>query len=200
MLNSPCAASVQNCGKEADMNTQKLNILYGRLSRDDELQGPSNSILNQQQLLEEYANTHGLTPYIFIHDDGYSGTRWDRPAWQELISLVDADKVGCIIIKDSSRMGRDYLRVGLYRDDNVKHKLKKHEFIFQKPYINLSHIVKTGNRDLSQLPVFILLLCKILKLPMNFQMVIREHKNFIKGQYFYSLFAFFNISLKFFLP
>jgi DNA invertase Pin-like site-specific DNA recombinase len=98
------------------MNTQKVNILYARLSRDDELQGPSNSILNQQQLLEEYANAHGLTPYIFLHDDGYSGTRWDRPSWQELISMVDADKVSCICIKDSSRMGRDYLRVGLYRE------------------------------------------------------------------------------------
>jgi len=54
--NFPCVASVQNCGKEADMNTQKLNILCGRLSRDDEMQGSSNSILNQQQLLEEYAN------------------------------------------------------------------------------------------------------------------------------------------------
>jgi len=114
--NFPSAASVQNCEKEADMNTQKLNILYGRLSRDDEMQGPSNSILNQQQMLEEYANAHGLTPYIFLYDDGYSGTRWDRPAWQELISMVDADKVGCICIKDSSRMGRDYLRVGLYRE------------------------------------------------------------------------------------
>ena len=56
MHSFPCAASVQNCGKEADMNTQKLNILCGRLSRDDEMQGSSNSILNQQQLLEEYAN------------------------------------------------------------------------------------------------------------------------------------------------
>ena len=116
MHNLPCVASVQNCEKEADMNTQKLNILYGRLSRDDEMQGPSNSILNQQQLLEEYANANGLTPYIFLYDDGYSGTRWDRPAWQELISMVDADKVSCIVIKDSSRMGRDYLRVGLYRE------------------------------------------------------------------------------------
>jgi DNA invertase Pin-like site-specific DNA recombinase len=83
---------------------------------DDELQGPSNSILNQRQLLEEYAENHGLTPYVHICDDGWSGTRWDRPGWQELIAKVEADEVSCVCIKDSSRLGRDYLRVGLYRE------------------------------------------------------------------------------------
>lgn len=97
------------------MNT-KLTILYERLSRDDELQGPSNSILNQRQLLEDYAERNHLTPYLHIHDDGYSGTNWDRPGWQELIAKIEADEVGCLVVKDSSRMGRDYLRVGLYRE------------------------------------------------------------------------------------
>ena len=59
----------------------KINILYSRLSRDDELQGPSNSILNQQQQLQEYAERNNLVPYIHISDDGWSGTRWDRPGW-----------------------------------------------------------------------------------------------------------------------
>ncbi|MCL2004096.1 MAG: recombinase family protein [Oscillospiraceae bacterium] len=98
------------------MNKQKVNILYERLSRDDELQGSSNSILNQRQLLEEYAERNGLTPYIHICDDGYSGTNWDRPGWQELIAKVEADEVACICIKDGSRLGRDYLRAGLYRE------------------------------------------------------------------------------------
>jgi DNA invertase Pin-like site-specific DNA recombinase len=71
------------------------------LSRDDELQGPSNSILNQQQLLEEYAERSGLAPYVHICDDGWSGTRWDRPGWQELITKVEADEVSCICIKDA---------------------------------------------------------------------------------------------------
>ena len=96
--------------------SKKVNILYERLSRDDELQGPSNSILNQRQLLEEYAESNGLTPYQHICDDGWSGTRWDRPGWQELIAMVEADEVACVCIKDSSRLGRDYLRVGLYRE------------------------------------------------------------------------------------
>ena len=114
------------------MKKQKITILYERLSKDDELQGTSHSILNQQQLLEEYAERNGLTPYIHIQDDGYSGTNWNRPGWQELIAKVEADEVHCICIKDSSRLGRDYLRVGLYRDADVKHKLKKSDFVYRK--------------------------------------------------------------------
>ena len=94
----------------------KITVLYARLSQDDELQGPSNSIVNQQQLLQDYAERHNLTPYVHIQDDGYSGTRWDRPGWQELIAKVEAGEVACICIKDGSRLGRDYLRVGLYRE------------------------------------------------------------------------------------
>lgn len=111
----PSAATDSVCRKEESMNA-KLTILYERLSRDDELQGPSNSILNQRQLLEDYAERNNLIPYLHIHDDGYSGTNWDRPGWQELIAKIEADEVGCLVIKDSSRMGRDYLRVGLYRE------------------------------------------------------------------------------------
>ena len=98
------------------MNKQKVTILYERLSRDDGEDSVSNSILNQQQLLEEYVERNGLIPFLHIQDDGYSGTRWDRPGWQELIAKVEADEVSCICIKDSSRLGRDYLRVGLYRE------------------------------------------------------------------------------------
>ena len=98
------------------MSKKKITILYERLSRDDELQGPSNSILNQKLQLEDYAKANGLVPFIHIDDDGYSGTNWNRPGWQELIAKVEADEVSCIVMKDSSRMGRDYLRMGLYRE------------------------------------------------------------------------------------
>jgi len=98
------------------MKNQKVTILYERLSKDDELQGTSNSILNQQQLLEEYAQRNGLVPYIHIQDDGYSGTNWNRPGWQELIAKVENNEVSCICIKDNTRLGRDYLRAGLYRE------------------------------------------------------------------------------------
>ena len=98
------------------MKKKKVTILYERLSKDDELQGPSNSILNQQQLLEEYAERNGLVPYVHIQDDGYSGTNWNRPGWQKLIAMVEDDEVHCIVIKDGTRLGRDYLRAGLYRE------------------------------------------------------------------------------------
>ncbi len=66
MHETQCAATGPDSRKEESMNKQKVTILYARLSRDDELQGPSNSILNQQQLLQEYAEQNGLTPYIHI--------------------------------------------------------------------------------------------------------------------------------------
>ena len=132
------------------MSKQKITILYERLSRDDELQGPSNSILNQKLQLEEYAKANGLTPYIHIDDDGYSGTNWNRPGWQELITKVEADEVACIVMKDSSRMGRDYLRMGLYRDAYVKHELKKYESFLQNIYI--CHSSKTKQAVGSHLP------------------------------------------------
>ena len=116
MPNALCAATVHDCRKEADMNKQKLAILYERLSKDDELQGPSNSILNQRALLEEHAERNGFKPYVHVQDDGYSGTNWERPGWQEIIVRIENDEVQNLIVKDSSRIGRDYLRVGLYRE------------------------------------------------------------------------------------
>lgn len=115
MPDAQYAANGSGSRKEDAMN-QRAVILYERLSRDDDLQGPSNSILNQRQLLEEYAQRNGLVPFLHIQDDGYSGTNWNRPGWQELIAKVEAGEVACICIKDSSRLGRDYLRVGLYRE------------------------------------------------------------------------------------
>ena len=116
MPDALCAADVHGCRKEEAMNTQKITILYERLSKDDELQGPSNSILNQRSLLEEYAERNKLNPYTHIQDDGYSGTNWDRPGWQELMTKIENDEVQNLIVKDSSRIGRDYLRVGLFRE------------------------------------------------------------------------------------
>jgi len=98
------------------MATSKTNIIYARLSREDGEDGVSNSIKNQFAMLRDYAEHHGLMPYIEIQDDGYSGTNFQRPGWQELIAKVEADEVACIILKDSSRMGRNYLKAGLYRE------------------------------------------------------------------------------------
>ena len=95
----------------------KLTILYQRLSKDDEQAGESNSILNQRRLLEEYAERNNLTPYLSISDDGYSGTNFQRPGWAELMEKVESGEVSTILVKTMDRIGRDYLRVGLFREE-----------------------------------------------------------------------------------
>ena len=114
-LPSKSAANVGGCRKEADMNKQKYTILYERLSRDDGEDSVSNSIKNQRAMLEEYAERNGLVPFRHVQDDGFSGTNWNRPGWQEVLTLVEADEVSCVCVKDLSRMSRDYLRAGLDR-------------------------------------------------------------------------------------
>ena len=101
-----------------------MTALYERLSRDDELNGESNSISNQKKLLEQYAKEHGFTNLIHFTDDGICGTRFDRPGFLAMMKEVESGKVGTILIKDMSRMGRDYLKVGQYmellRQKNVR--------------------------------------------------------------------------------
>ena len=97
-------------------NNDKITALYCRLSRDDELQGDSNSIKNQKTILQKYADDNGFTNTEFFVDDGYSGTNFDRPDWQRLISQVEEGRIGTVIVKDMSRLGRDYLKVGYYTE------------------------------------------------------------------------------------
>lgn len=106
-----------NLTKSIPLSDNKLTALYCRLSRDDELNGDSNSILNQKAILQKYANDHGFKNTEFFVDDGYSGTNFDRPDWQRLIRLIRNDEVGVVIVKDMSRLGRDYLRVGYYTEE-----------------------------------------------------------------------------------
>lgn len=96
--------------------SEKITALYCRLSRDDELQGDSNSIVNQKNILSKYAKENGFKNTQFIVDDGYSGTNFNRPGWKELLALIENDKVETIIVKDMSRLGRDYLKVGFYTE------------------------------------------------------------------------------------
>ncbi|WP_111875524.1 recombinase family protein [Aerococcus tenax] len=93
-------------------NFEKITALYERLSRDDELEGESNSIVNQKKILEEYASKNNLTNIIHFTDDGISGTQFDRPGFTEMMNGVNTGNIGCIIVKDMSRLGRDYLKVG----------------------------------------------------------------------------------------
>ena len=93
---------------------ERITALYERLSRDDELQGESNSILNQKKYLEDYAKNNGYGNLRHYTDDGYSGTNFKRPGFQELLADIEEDRVGTLIVKDMSRLGRNYLEVGFY--------------------------------------------------------------------------------------
>ena len=94
------------------MRNERITPLYERLSRDDELQGESNSISNQKQMLEDFARRNGLPNPTHFTDDGISGTRFDRPGFLAMMEEVEAGRVEAIVIKDMSRLGRDYLKVG----------------------------------------------------------------------------------------
>ena len=94
----------------------RITALYQRLSRDDELQGESNSISNQKRILQTYAREKGFTNTRCYTDDGWSGTNFDRPGFQEMLSDIQAGKIGTVIVKDLSRLGRNYLQVGMYTD------------------------------------------------------------------------------------
>ena len=94
------------------MRNEKITPLYERLSRDDELQGESNSISNQKQMLEDFARRNRLPNPTHFTDDGISGTRFDRPGFLAMMEEVEAGRVESIVIKDMSRLGRDYLKVG----------------------------------------------------------------------------------------
>ncbi len=97
-------------------NETKITALYERLSRDDEQSGESNSIVNQKKYLEEYANQAGFRNIRHFTDDGYSGTNFNRPGFNQLLAEVEAGHVDTVIVKDMSRFGRNYLQVGFYTE------------------------------------------------------------------------------------
>ena len=112
LTDCPIEKEEQNFMRQSD----KITALYCRLSRDDELQGDSNSIVNQKNILSTYAKENGFKNLQYFVDDGFSGTNFNRPSWNDLIALVEDNKVGAIIVKDMSRLGRDYLKVGFYTE------------------------------------------------------------------------------------
>jgi site-specific DNA recombinase len=93
-----------------------ITALYACLSQEDALDGESNSIANQKKILLKYATDNSFPNPTFFIDDGVSGVTFDRPGWNEMIRLVEAGKVKTVIVKDMSRMGRDYLKVGYYTE------------------------------------------------------------------------------------
>ena len=97
-------------------NQQPITALYPRLSHEDELQGESNSISNQKRILETYAKQNGFSNLRWYTDDGYSGANFQRPGFQSMLADIEAGKVATVIVKDMSRLGRNYLQVGMYTE------------------------------------------------------------------------------------
>lgn len=98
------------------LGDDRITALYCRLSRDDELSGDSNSIVNQKEILSAYAKKHGFSNIKFYVDDGFSGTNFNRPDFQKMLEDVKGGIIGTIIVKDMSRFGRDYIMVGYYTE------------------------------------------------------------------------------------
>ena len=94
--------------------TEKITALYCRLSQEDALAGDSNSIINQKNILQRYAKDHHFPNPVFFVDDGYSGTNFDRPGFQQMLDEVEADRVAVCIVKDLSRFGRNSAMTGMY--------------------------------------------------------------------------------------
>ncbi|WP_417083625.1 DUF4368 domain-containing protein [Evtepia gabavorous] len=95
---------------------EQITALYARLSQEDALDGDSNSIVNQKAVLSKYAADNGFTNPVFFIDDGVSGVTFDRPNFNRMIAEIEAGNVAIVIVKDMSRLGRDYLKVGYYTE------------------------------------------------------------------------------------
>lgn len=95
---------------------EQITALYARLSQEDALDGDSNSIVNQKAVLTKYTSDNGFTNPVFFIDDGVSGVTFDRPNFNRMIAEIEAGNVATVIVKDMSRLGRDYLKVGYYTE------------------------------------------------------------------------------------
>ena len=104
---------MKQSSKKQELGTAAL---YCRLSRDDNMDSESNSIQNQKKLLEDYAKSHGFTNCVHFTDDGWSGANFDRPNWKRMIESIESGEVSHVLVKDLSRVGRDYLQVGFYTE------------------------------------------------------------------------------------
>lgn len=133
--------------KQANKDTSQITALYERLSRDDELVGDSNSIINQKKILEDYALKNGFTNVIHFTDDGFSGGNFERPGWKQLAAEVEAGRVGTVIVKDMSRLGRDYLQVGFYTEVLFREKGVR--------FIAISNSIDSVNRDSGEFAPFL---------------------------------------------
>ena len=127
-------------------NQRKITALYCRLSQDDGLDGDSNSIQNQKRILEQYAIDRRFPNPQFYVDDGYSGASFNRPDFQRMMADMEDGKIGIIITKDLSRLGRNQLHTGLYIEERFPQ--------FGVRYIAINDNVDTENVESSELMPF----------------------------------------------
>ena len=97
-----------------NQSSQKITALYCRLSLEDGRENESMSISNQKLMLKDYAEKNGMFQYEYYVDDGYTGRNFNRPSFQRMIADIQAGKIGCVITKDLSRLGRNYIEAGSY--------------------------------------------------------------------------------------
>jgi DNA invertase Pin-like site-specific DNA recombinase len=124
-----------------------VTALYERLSKDDELVGESNSIVNQKKMLEDYAKRNGYTNVVHYTDDGWSGANFDRPSWKQLVKDIEDRKVSAVLVKDMSRVGRDYLQVGFYTEVMFREK--------QVHFVAIANGVDSNNRESAEFAPFL---------------------------------------------
>ena len=137
--------------RQSNLNNQnksnKLTALYSRLSRDDEMQGESNSITNQKKILEEYAERNGFGCVRHFCDDGVSGTTFERKGFKEMLAEIEAGNIGAVIVKDMSRLGRNYLQVGFYTEVFFREKGVR--------FIAVSNNIDSANGESSEFAPFL---------------------------------------------
>ena len=128
------------------MSSLKKTALYCRLSQDDGLEGDSNSIQNQKNILQKFAEDHHFPNPCFYVDDGFSGGNFQRPAFQQMISDMENGEIGIIVTKDLSRLGRNQLHTGLYIEERFP--------MFGVRYIAINDNVDTDSSESNDLMPF----------------------------------------------
>ena len=128
------------------MSNLKKTALYCRLSQDDGLEGDSNSIQNQKNILQKFAEDHHFPNPCFYVDDGFSGGNFQRPAFQQMISDIENGEIGIIVTKDLSRLGRNQLHTGLYIEERFP--------MFGVRYIAINDNVDTDSSESNDLMPF----------------------------------------------
>jgi DNA invertase Pin-like site-specific DNA recombinase len=129
------------------MSRQKITALYTRLSRDDESIGDSGSIVNQKTILEKYAEQNNFSNVVHFSDDGYSGKDFERPDWKRMIDEIENNNVGIVIVKDMSRVGRDYLQTGYYTEVFFREK--------EIRFIAISNSIDSNNSESGEFAPFL---------------------------------------------